>query len=273
MEGLELFHAHEWHPLAAWGLTSPWFAVYPETIIYTWIALVILFIVAIVARIALRYHTSISGYIVILYVQSFMDMVSQSFPQVIFNYYVFAATIFTFIFICNILVLLPGLEEPTADLNTTFALALITFFYVQKESIKAHGLIGYLHEYFKTPLTVNTGKPLTVIEFTIRTIKVIINIVVAIALFPLELLGKFASVISLSFRLYGNIFGGSVISALWKSFIARSVIFEILALGFNIIIALFFGLFEGFIQALVFTILSLTYLAMGTQHNTDEQVI
>jgi F-type H+-transporting ATPase subunit a len=72
----------------------------------------------------------------------------------------------------------------------------------------------------------------------------------------------------MSFRLFGNIFGGATISNIYFGAIKGSFVLETLGLfsGINIIITLFFGLFEGFLQAFVFTMLSLTYLSIAMAH-------
>ena len=270
MKGLDLFHTHEWHPLASFGVTHPFFVLNSETIMYTWLGLGIIFIVAILARLSLNYPESLSAHCTLLYIRNFMDMIDQSFNRFIYKYFAFIASLFTFIVVCNCLVLIPGMDEPTKDLNTTLALGIISFLYVQKESLKAHGLIGYIQEYMKMPFTLNYKGPWTLFAVLKFIAVAIANTVVGIASFPLEALGKLATIISISFRLFGNIFGGSIIGTIFRRAISGSILFQTLGIGINLIIALFFGLFEGFIQAFVFSVLSLTYLAMGVQQEDED---
>ena len=84
---------------------------------------------------------------------------------------------------------------------------------------------------------------------------------------PLNLVGKLASIVSISFRLFGNIFGGSIISQIYFGSIKGSLLLETIGIlsGVNIAITLFFTLFEGFLQAFVFAMLTLTYLSIGLQ--------
>jgi F-type H+-transporting ATPase subunit a len=86
-------------------------------------------------------------------------------------------------------------------------------------------------------------------------------------MFPLNVIGKLASIISISFRLFGNIFGGAIISRIYFGVIEGSLIGEMIGLfsGINFLIMLFFGLFEGALQAFVFSMLTLTYLSMSIQ--------
>lgn len=269
MEGFELIHVHEWYPLAFLGLTSPWFSVNAETVLFTWLVMGIMIVLALIGRWALRKPHSVMGYVARSYITAFRSMVGQSCNRVVYRYFLFITTLFTFIFLCNIIIVIPGTEEPTIDLNTTFALALITLLYVQAETLRAHGLKGFLQEYFKMPLTV-VPERYTLFSIIFSFIKLGANIIIALALLPLEILGKLATVISLSFRLFGNIFGGAIIAGLWKGLIVRSVFLQIIGLlGLNLLILLFFGLFEGFIQALVFSILSLTYICMATQQPAE----
>ena len=83
-------------------------------------------------------------------------------------------------------------------------------------------------------------------------------------MFPLNVVGTLTLIISLSFRLFGNIFGGFIISSLYTKMISGSVLLQILALitGCNIAIMIIFGVFEGIIQAFVFSMLTLTYLSI-----------
>jgi F-type H+-transporting ATPase subunit a len=84
---------------------------------------------------------------------------------------------------------------------------------------------------------------------------------------PLNVIGKLATVVSISFRLFGNIFGGSIISSIYFNAIQGRFLLELIGLisGINLIMVLFFGIFEGFLQAFVFSMLSLTYLSIALQ--------
>jgi F-type H+-transporting ATPase subunit a len=163
-------------------------------------------------------------------------------------------------------VLLPGAEEPTNDINTTFAFALVSFCYIQKETIRSHGFIAYIQEYIKLPFNWLPEKK--TLWFPIQFIgRCIANICAGALSLPFELLSKIASVLSLSLRLFGNILGGSIITTMLNKAVAGSVLYQTIALatGLNLIVTLFFGLFEAGIQAFVFTLLSVTYLSMGVK--------
>lgn len=237
MNDLDLVASEQWRPLFAYGFHDPFWSLNSMTLIYTWITLAILFLFLIPIQYALQKKTSILRHLVISAIQYFMDLSEQSIGYFTFKHFSFISTIFWFIFLCNATPIIPWMEEPTKDLNTTLALGIISFLYVQYYAIKEHGFREYMKEYF-APFFV---------------------------MLPLNVMGKLATVLSLSFRLFGNIFGGSTISHIYFGAMHGSILLESLGIlsGMNMIIFIFFGIFEGFLQAYVFTMLTLTYLAIG----------
>jgi F-type H+-transporting ATPase subunit a len=244
-----------WYPLGFLGITKPYTAINVDTVIYTWITLVTIIALMFVARFFLRQDNSIGQYLVKSFIKSFTDLVEQSTGSFIYRYYTFIASLFLFIISCNWISLIPHVEEPTKDLNTTLALGIIAFLYAQKEVIKAHGIMAYLKDYF---MPLNLIFPL--------------NLITGLIMLPLKLLGELASIISISFRLFGNIFGGFIISSIYHKGISGSLWLNIAGTvsGINLIVTLFFVLFEGFLQAFVFSILSLTTIAMAVQTENEE---
>lgn len=232
-----------WRPFAIFGLTNPFFDIDSTVVINTWLVILFIVIISYIAGNLIYKPNTISGYIVRSYVRSFMDMVEQSLGKQVSSYSIFITALFTFIFLCNCISLIPGLREPTENLNTTLALGILCFIYTQYQAISTHGFWGYIKEYFM-PI------PL---------------------LFPLHVLGKLAGITSISFRLFGNIFGGAMICQIYKGALSGSFLYQTIGIltGINLIITFFFGIFEGFIQAFVFSILTLTYLAMAIQHERD----
>ena len=131
-------------------------------------------------------------------------------------------------------VLIPILRAPNADLNMTLAMALIAFTVIQVAGVVAHGPGGYLKE-LTTP----------------------------IFLAPVHIIGEFSRIISLSFRLFGNIFGGEVLLAVMY-FLLGSIF-----LGFATIIFVGLEVLFGTIQALVFSLLTLVYISMAAAGHGD----
>ena len=161
------------------------------------------------------------------------------------KYIPFVGSYFIFILFLNYLGVIPGLQPPTADLNTTLALGITAVLGVQIIAIKENGIIGYLKHLIGDP-------PL-----------------MGVLMFPLEVIAQLSRAGSLAVRLFGNIFG------------EKSVVIELTKLGLIVLIAdaipiipvqvpmLFFGLFAGFLQAFVFTILTSIYIVLFIEHDEE----
>lgn len=164
-------------------------------------------------------------------------------------FFPYIATIFIFVLVSNWSGLIPGVgtilikegvvenemiplfRAPTSDINTTLALALISVGLIQFYGLKYLGA-GYLKKFFnfKSPILTFSGL--------------------------LELVGEISKIISFTFRLFGNIFAGEVLLAVMAFLIP--VIAPVPFYGLE--------LFVGFIQALVFAMLTLVFLNIATAH-------
>lgn len=142
-------------------------------------------------------------------------------------FFPFIATIFLYIFVGNLLGLVPGFFSPTANINTTLSMAICTFILTHIIGVKFHGAKYIKH--FLGPIW-----PL------------------APLIFVLESIGHFARVLSLSVRLFGNIFGKETVLA---------ILFGLAGLYLAPLPILFLGILVSFIQALVFMLLSIVYFA------------
>ena len=247
MKGTLLHEPTIWKPLESLGLTHKFFSFELDVLINTWIALGILFALALLIRYALSRPHNLGRFLITSSLSSAMDFVEQTLNNFSFNHFVFVGAIFIFILFCNLTAIIPFgphfMVEPTSNLNTTLALGIASFIYVQSYTIYEHGFVEYAKE-FTTPFFLMA---------------------------PLHVVGKLATIISISFRLFGNIFGGSIISEIWFGFLGKSIFFELggILTGVNFIVLGFFGMFEAFLQAFVFTMLTLTYLSIGIQHEEE----
>jgi F-type H+-transporting ATPase subunit a len=246
MNGAEILEPKQLNLFSAFNVTHPFWYVNYDTILYTWVVLIILLVVAVPVSVLLRNKSGKLRYFFTHYVRFFIDLVTQTLGYFSYKHTVFITALFTFIFLCNCIPVIPWLEEPTKDINTAIAFGLISFFYIQFYAVKAHGFKEYLREYF-SPFFL---------------------------MFPLHVISKLASIVSISFRLWGNIFGGALIMYIYLSRIQGSLIAESINLvsGINLILSLFFGLFEGFLQAFVFTMLSVTYLSIALAPPEGEEL-
>jgi F-type H+-transporting ATPase subunit a len=249
MEGLNLLQVDHWKPLVRYGFTHPFFYLNAHTIVNTWIVLGIIILLVLPIKFILNSrNNSTTRFAIVSSLESFAQFTTQTLGMFSFGHFSFIASLFIFITLCNCLSLIPWLEEPTQDLNTTLALGTISFLYVQWHAIRAQGFFHYLKEYFQ--------------PFFI--------------MFPLHVIGKLATIISISFRLFGNIFGGATISHLYFALIKSSVFYEVLGLlmGMNMLVTFFFGFFEGLLQAFIFSMLTLTYLSIALHGEpTDEGIM
>jgi F-type H+-transporting ATPase subunit a len=126
---------------------------------------------------------------------------------------------------------IPIFRGPTTDLNTTFALAIISVFSTWYMGIKINGVKGFLSKFL--------------------TIRSPIDAVVGL----LEMISEFSKLLSFSFRLFGNIFAGEVLIAVMTFLIPLLLPVPFLALE----------VFVGFIQAIVFTMLTLIFIEVAVE--------
>lgn len=243
MNEFESTAGQTWQLFSWLGIEHPFFSIdhaQATIIINTWIIVGIIFAICFPVRWFLKKQSGTMRYLILSFAHTFIDLCKQAMGTLIFPHFAFVTSIFLFIFFCNIASIIPFMEEPTSNINTTLALAICSFFYVQFNGIRAHGIKGYLKEY---------TEPFIVMA-------------------PLHIISKLASIVSMSCRLFGNIFGGAIIMTMYIGLIKKHILFEALGLGLglNFIFVFFFSLFEGFLQAFVFTMLSLTYLSIAIAH-------
>ncbi|MCX7926509.1 MAG: F0F1 ATP synthase subunit A [Fimbriimonadales bacterium] len=164
------------------------------------------------------------------------------------KYVPLAGTIFLFILFCNLMGLIPPGIAPTASLNTTIALALIVILYVQYEGIRARGIGGYLKHFARW------GE---------------VPVLLSPLLFVIEIVSELAKPVSLSIRLYANMFGKEQVTMALITALAMPVfkaIYLPLPIQFPVLLL---GLLVAFVQAFVFSILTLIYLSLATEHHEE----
>lgn len=142
------------------------------------------------------------------------------------------ATLGFFILTCNYMGMIPGFFAPTASLNTTGACAIIVVVFTHIIGVKFHGPKYIKH--FMGP-----------VWWLVPLI------------FPIELIGHLARVLSLSIRLFGNVFGEELV---------LGILFFLVGLYLAPLPMMFLGLFTGFIQAFIFCLLSMLYFAGAIEH-------
>ncbi|MEO0278456.1 MAG: F0F1 ATP synthase subunit A [candidate division WOR-3 bacterium] len=171
-----------------------------------------------------------------VFVGGIEDFVSGVIPHGAREHVPLISTCFITILLCNWIGNVPGFISPTASWNTTIALAIIVFFYYHWQGIKKHGFIKYIKHF---------GGPVPFM---------------APVIFILETIGHFARVLSLSLRLFGNIMGEETLAVILFSLVPLIVPVPFIVLS----------LFFGFVQALVFTLLTTVYISLAVEEEHEE---
>ena len=136
---IELFKYVISKPLKSLGFTHYFWNVHSDTLFRTWLAMIILFIFVFIARIYMRRKINPISVILEQIIEFFTNLCVESFGYFRYDYFTFIVSLFMFTLFCNFVGLFPFIEEPTSDLNTTFAIAIISFLYVQAQKIY-HGV-------------------------------------------------------------------------------------------------------------------------------------
>jgi F-type H+-transporting ATPase subunit a len=204
---------------------------YPH-VIYSWVVMTVLIVLAAIAAKGISmiptkaqnfFEIAISG------MEEFMvDITGEEgrwfFPLI--------ATVFLYIATCNLSGLIPGFFPPTASINTTFSCALTVVTFTHIIGIKFHGLKYIKH--FLGPIWWMTP-----------------------IIFPIEVIGHLARILSLSFRLFGNIMGHELVLA---------ILFMLAGAFLAPLPIMAMGIFVALVQAFVFFLLSTMYFSSAMEH-------
>jgi F-type H+-transporting ATPase subunit a len=209
------------------GLGLGHFAHQAAHVIHSWLVMVILIVGSLllvkgIQMIPRRGQNVIE--VVIQSLENFMVEITGPEGKIFFPY---IATIFFYILISNLIGLVPGFLSPTANVNTTLSLALCTFVLTHAIGIKYHGAKYIKH--FLGPM-----------------------LILAPLMLVIEVIGHLARVMSLTMRLFGNIFGKEKL---------LGILFGLAGLYLAPLPVLFLGILVSFIQAVVFMLLSIMYFA------------
>ncbi len=204
---------------------------YPH-VVYTWVVMAILILLGFLAtrgislipqKLQNLFEMIISG------IEEFMVTVTGEEGRWLLP---IAATLFLFIAFSNLIGLVPGFFPPTASLNTTLACALIVVVFTHVIGIKYHGASYIKHflgpVWWMTPL-----------------------------IFPIEIIGHLARILSLAFRLFGNMMGHELVLA---------ILFMLAGAFFAPLPIMALGIFVAVVQAFVFFLLSIMYFTGAMEH-------
>ena len=234
-----------------------------------------------------------------MFVDFFDSLAQQALGERGRTYLPFAGTVFLFVWGCNLIGMFPGCVEPTRDLNTPIGLAVLAISTAHLSCIVVKGFREWWWGFFEPAFPASgkaglaaaimtalvsvgvyllivvkvcagllpglgaVGKAITIVVLLLVGAAGVATTVFAfqkrrvpnVLMAPLNFVGELGKSISLPFRLYGNIFGGAVIIIVISALTSHVV--------FPLGLMFFFCLFVGTVQAFVFSMLSLTYIAVA----------
>lgn len=201
-------------------------------VVYSWVVMLFLILVAAMAT---KSVSLIPGK-----AQNFWEIVISGMEEFMVDitgdegrwFFPLIATVFIYIAACNLSGLLPGFFPPTASLNTTASCALTVVIFTHFIGLKYHG-VKYI-KHFLGPIWW-----------------------MAPIIFPIEVIGHLARIMSLSFRLFGNMMGHELV---------LGILFMLAGAFFAPLPIMAMGIFVAFVQAFVFFLLSIMYFSGAMEH-------
>ena len=203
------------------------------TLLFTWIVMLLLGVGSwlITRHLSTGTHLSRWQNLLEVLVMTLRDQIQQTSGQNPDRYLPFVGTLFIFIATSNLLEIIPGYHPPTSSLSTTAALSICVFFAVPIFGIRQQGLWGYLKHYFEpTPI-----------------------------MFPFHIISEFSRTLALAIRLFGNVMSEGMIVA---------ILLSIAPLFFPVLMQAL-GLLTGLIQAYIFAILAIVYIASSAEAHQE----
>lgn len=212
------------------------FIILNRTILFTWLVMGILVIGSwlITRRLTSGTKLSRGQNLLEVLVLGLQNQIREVSQQDPGSYLPFVGTLFLFIVVSNMMSIVPGYQAPTSSLSTTAALATCVFVAVPIYGIAQRGILSYLKQYI-------SPSPF---------------------MLPFNIVGELSRTLALAVRLYGNMMSGSVIGAILLGFVPLFVPILMQA----------FGLLTGMIQAYIFSVLAMVYIASATQVSHDPSV-
>jgi F-type H+-transporting ATPase subunit a len=205
------------------------------TILYTWATILIMVIGAWLITRRMSGDVSMSRWqnLMEILVQGIIKEIDHVSPDDPRRFLPFIGTLFLFILVSNIFSVVPGYLAPTASLSTTAALAACVFVSVPYFGIRKKGLKGYLKQYIQP----------------------------TVFMLPFNIMGELSRTLALAVRLFGNIMSGMKIVA---------ILMALVPLFFPVVMQAL-GLLTGVIQAYIFAVLAMVYIASATRAQHEKQ--
>jgi F-type H+-transporting ATPase subunit a len=198
------------------------------TIAFTWLVMLLLTVGAwaITRRLSTGPELSHWQNLLEVLVSGLRDQIREVSRQEPGPFLPFVGTLFLYIATCNLLAIVPGFRPPTASLSTTTALAIAVFVAVPLYGVAQDGFTAYLRHYVRPTWL----------------------------MLPFNVIGELSRTLALAVRLYGNMMSGTVIVG---------ILLSLAPFLFPILMQLL-GLVTGLIQAYIFAVLAMVYIASAT---------
>jgi F-type H+-transporting ATPase subunit a len=211
------------------------FATINATLVYTWLIMGLLVVGSIVITGNLSSDRTVGRW------QNMLEVIVGTIRSEIRDiahegsdtYFPFIATLFLFILFSNVFTFIPGYVAPTSSLTTKAALAVMVFIAVPMYGIAKNGILEYLKEYFRPTFI----------------------------FFPFHVMGEFSRTLALAVRLFGNLMSHEKVIA---------ILLAVTPLFFPVVMQVL-GLLIGLIQAYIFAILAMVYIASATQTHEETE--
>lgn len=198
-----------------------------STVVNTWIVMAVLFVAVYLLTRRLGERPRGAQTLLELIIEFFYSLIDEGMGREGRRYLPIVGSVFTFVTVLNLSWFIPGMVPPTTDLMTTAALGVTTVLIVQAAAIYHRGFRGYLHR-FAEPMAI---------------------------MIPMNIVEEVVKPFSLAVRLFGNMFGEKMVVTI------LFVLAPLLAPTPVMVL----GVVMGLIQAFIFSVLTVTYLATATQ--------
>lgn len=211
-----------------------------ETVVNTWLIMAVLVVLSIIGTRSLQLVPKGKQNLAEAVVEVLNNLTKQTMGDDKIGFAPYMGTLFLMLLFMNLLGLI-GLRPPTADLNTTLALAVMTFVMIHYFGARTKGLGTYLKG-FTEPF---------------------------VFLLPLNIMGELATPISLSFRLFGNMVGGLIVLSLaygGLTSLSSMLGLDLLPLfqgGIPVVLHLYFDVFAGVLQTFIFVMLTMVFVSLA----------
>ncbi len=216
-----------------------------ESVVTGWLVILIVLVVCCILTSSLKKVPTTKRQVAAEYiVKTVNGMIESNMDKKSMGYAPYIAAVFAYV-IVGTLISMVGFRSITADINTTGALALMTFVLITYTKIHSQGIGGYLKQFIN----------------------------------PLNIISEVANPVAMALRLFGNVAGGMIITVILYAalgaasgavynligFTADTYYFNIFQIGIPAVLSIYFDLFSGAIQSYVFIMLTMSYIQMGKE--------